>query len=113
MTSDLPDFRKVQHSYAMRIVHSVFSGSGGAALLWLIQYDDNHFRAIFDAGYFVLRPDQTGPSKSQWSTLKKKLKRRNRSIFIFRAHGEVDCRQARSARKGQKCLYLDFGFLRN
>ena len=113
MPSDLPQFRKVQHNYAMRIANSALAGGGGAALLRLIQYDDNHFRAIFDARYFALRPDQAAPSKSQWNTLKKKLKRRNRSIFVFRAHGEVDCRQAQSAPKGRKCLYLDFGFMRD
>ena len=111
MTSDLPAFRKVQHSYAMRIARSVFAGAGGAALLRLIHYDDNHFRAVFDARYFALQPEQTAPSKSQWNTLKKKLKRRNRSIFVFRAHGELDCQQAQSAREGRKCLYLDFGFM--
>ena len=113
MPGDLPAFRRVQHSYAMRIARSVFAGAGGAALLRLVRYEDHHFRAIFDAGYFTLRPEQTAPSKSQWNTLKKKLKRRDRRVFVFRAHGEIDCPQAQSSRKGRKCLYLDFGFMQD
>ncbi len=111
MRAELPPFRKVNRGYASRIIHSVLTGARGPALLRLIEYDDHHFRAIFAASYFQLAADRSAPSKSQWNTLKKKLKRRNRSIFVFRRYGEIDCSQVKL--KGQVCLYLDFGFLPN
>ncbi len=111
MPSDLPDFRKVKHSYAASIANSVLSGPRGAALLRLVEFEDNHFRAIFDQGYFQLQAGNSAPSKSQWSTLKKKFKRRNRSIFVFRAYGELPCRQVTRAHEGRTCLFLEFGFM--
>ena len=101
MTSDLPVFRKVKHSYSAEPRQlAVLSSPRGAALLRLIEFEDNHFRAIFDQSYFQLQDGKTAPSKSQWSTLKKKFKRRNRSIFVFRAHGELPCPQACARRQG-------------
>ncbi len=111
MTTDLPVFRKVKHSYAAGIANNVLSSPRGAAMLRLIEFEDHHFRAIFDQKYFQLQDGKTAPSKSQWSTLKKKFKRRNRSIFVFRAHGELPCKQVSRADKGRTCLFLDFGFM--
>ena len=50
--------------------------------------------------------DATEPSKSQWSTLKKQLKRRDHQIFVFKEYGTVPC----NAETDATCLYLDFGF---
>ena len=106
MSSDLPDFRKVMRSYAASIVSGALSGPRGSALLELREYEDRHYRVIFSLTYFELREGADVPSKSQWSTLKKKLKRRNRSIFVFREHGQIKCPDGSDA----ICLYLDFGF---
>ena len=111
MPNDLPPFQRVKRAYAASIVHGVLSGPGGSALLRLQDYADGHFRAIFSIRYFQLPEGQEAPSKSQWNTLKKRLKRRDRRIFVFRAYGEIDCRQVKRRRKGETCLYLDFGFL--
>ncbi len=111
MSTDLPVFRRVKHSYAAGIANNVLSSPRGAALLRLIEFEDNHYRAIFDQSYFQLQEGKAAPSKSQWSTLKKKFKRRNRSIFVFRAHGELPCKQVSRATKGRTCLFLDFGFM--
>ena len=108
MRDELPLFRKVKRSYASSLIHGVLSSPRGAALQQLIEYDDHHFRAVFAAEYFQLREGQPEPSKSQWNTLKKKIKRRNRSIFVFREQGKTDCGDGQSA---EPCLYLDFGFL--
>lgn len=113
MTTDLPVFRKVKHSYAAGIANTVLSSPRGAALLRLIEFEDHHYRAVFAQSYFELQDGKTAPSKSQWSTLKKKFKRRNRSIFVFRAHGALPCKQVMRAEKGRKCLFLDFGFMRD
>lgn len=111
MSAALPSFRKVKRSYAASMIHSALSGAGGSALLRLIEYDDHHFRAIFDLKHFQLPPDRERPSKSQWNTLKKRLKRRDRSIFIFRKYGKIDCKSAGKNLAANNCLYIDFGFL--
>ena len=110
MKNELPPFRRVKRAYAASLIHSVLAGPGGPALLKLQEFDDGHFRAVFSISYFQLAPAKARPSKSQWNTLKKRLKRRDRTIFVFRKYGEIDCR-AKQARRNDTCLYLDFGFL--
>ena len=111
MHTDLPTFRRVKNTYASTVIHGVLSGPRGSALLELIEFEDHHFRAIFSARYFQIALGNDLPSKSQWNTLKKKLKRRNRSIFVFREHGEIDCDSIGAAQPERICLFLDFGFL--
>lgn len=111
MHDELPPFRRVKRRYAASIIHSVLSGSRGSALLRLHEYEDGHFRAIFSETYFQLPAGRELPSKSQWNTLKKRLKRRDRSIFVFRDYGTIDCGSAGVSATGRSCLYLDFGFL--
>ena len=108
MQSEVPEFRAVKRAYAARLIHSALTNERGAALLELVEHDDRHFRAVFAASYFQPSAGRESPSKSQWSTLKKKLKRRDRSIFIFREHGKL---AAASADKSVR-YYLDFGFMR-
>jgi hypothetical protein len=111
MSNELPQFRKVKRRYAASIIHDTLSGPSGSALLQLLEFDDRHFRVVFDLKYFQLAVGNTLPSKSQWNTLKKKLKRRERSIFIFREYGRFDCRKHGITKTVETCLYLDFGFL--
>lgn len=108
MHSDLPDFRRVKKTYAAALMNSVLLGAGGPSLVRLIEFEDHHFRAIFKPSYFQLAEGADSPSKSQWNTLKKKMKRRNRSVFIYREYGQIACHDSASR---QACLYLDFGFL--
>jgi len=111
MDNDLPQFRKVKRSYAASLIHQALSGPRGAALLQLIEFEDNHFRAVFDISYFQLADGNILPSKSQWNSLKKRLKRRDRSIFIFREYGRIDCEAQGKHLAANICLYIDFGFL--
>ena len=111
MKGELPPFRRVKRRYAASIIQSVFAGPRGSALLKLQDFQDGHFRAIFSASHFLMADDGALPSRSQWNTLKKKLKRRDRTIFIFREYGELDCSAAGITRRGITCLYLDFAFL--
>lgn len=111
MSSELPAFRKVQRSYAAALVHGALSGPHGSSLLQLIEFDDHHFRVIFDIKQFQLAEGMQLPSKSQWNTLKKRLKRRDRTIFVFRQYGPIDCSSREKALAARTCLYLDFGFL--
>ncbi len=112
MTKGLPQFRKVKRSYAASIAHGALSSSRGAALLQLLEFEDHHFRAVFELKHFELGEGNTLPSKSQWNSLKKRLKRRDRTIFIFRAYGEIDC-GAPGKHLAATCLYIDFGFRLN
>lgn len=111
MSKALPEFRKVKRSYAAALVHGALSGPSGSALLQLIEFDDHHFRAIFDIKQFQLADGAQLPSKSQWNSLKKRLKRRDRSIFVFRQYGPIDCDSQGKKLAASTCLYLDFGFL--
>ncbi len=111
MRDDLPQFRKVKRRYAASIIHSALSGAQGSALLQLFEFDDHHFRAVFDTSYFQLADGNMMPSKSQWNSLKKRLKRRDRSIFIFRRYGRIDCGAEAKTQPANTCLYIDFGFL--
>lgn len=111
MRHELPEFQKVRRHFVADFINDALSGPRGACLIKLIEYDDHHFRAVFRRNYFELIGSADMPSKSQWNTLKKKLKRRNRRVFVFRDYGSVECSQYASVGPDQVCLYLDFGFL--
>lgn len=111
MSKDLPKFRKVKRSYAAALIHQALSGPRGAALLQLVEFDDHHYRAVFDLNHFQLAEGNQLPSKSQWNSLKKRLKRRDRSIFIFREYGRIDCESQGKSLAAKTCLYIDFGFM--
>lgn len=70
----------------------------------LVEYPDGHYRALFEAAYFVLPGGQSAPSKSQWNNLKKRMKRHEPLVFVFKEHGEV------ADKDGRQCCYVDFGF---
>ena len=111
MREELPKFQKVRQRYTAEFINGVLSGPRGACLLKLIEYDDHHYRAVFRQSFFELHDGAETPSKSQWNTLKKKLKRRDRRVFVFREYGPIDCSDYASSVAGQVCLYLDFGFM--
>ncbi|MDE2777328.1 MAG: hypothetical protein OXI77_15465 [Chloroflexota bacterium] len=111
MSNDLPPFRKVKRGYAASLIHQALSSPRGAALLQLVEFDDHHYRAVFNLNHFQLAEGKCLPSKSQWNTLKKRLKRRDRSIFIFRDYGQIDCKAHGKSPAAKTCLYIDFGFM--
>lgn len=76
-------------------------------LVQLLHYDDRHYRAIFHPDYFALQPGHEAPTRSQWNSLKKKFKRYDRSIFVFKETGETSCPDG-----PYRCYYIDFGFVR-
>lgn len=113
MHNDLPDFEKRKVHEVMPYITRILSSGNGSSLLKLIASDDGHFRAVFKSTYFVLQGDRTEPSKSQWSTLKKKMKRHDGRVFIFREYGKLDCEEVADntgANRDYDCYYLDFGF---
>ena len=106
MDYDLPEFDLKQAKRGgLPLANQIFTDN-----FITLNIDDNgRCRAIFKKSYFVLQGDNTEPSKSQWSTLKKKLKRHNRGVFVFKETGEIAC----SPESETMCYYLDFGFFKN
>jgi len=105
MDYDLPEFDKRPQHQVLPYVKQIYTGS----FLKLIEYDDGHWRIVFKSTYFVLQEGKTEPTKSQWSTLKKKMKRHNRGVFVFKETGSVDCEMSDA---DYDCYYVDFGFFR-
>jgi hypothetical protein len=101
--SDLPEFEKRSRNKTMTMMTAVFSSH----FVDLKQFEDGHFRVIFKSGVFTFAEEQTEPSNSQWSTLKKRLKRRDHQLFVFKDNGKTKC----PPESGEgDCYYLDFGF---
>ncbi len=98
---DLPRFTQRKRDSVMAYVSRVLTTRNIEAthLLKLIGFSDGHYRAIFRPDYFSSTP----PSKSQWNTLKKKMKRHDRRVFVFKTHGQTD----------DQNYYIDFGFFAN
>lgn len=102
---DLPEFEKREMYLVLPFAKQIF----GKNLIKLIPYDDGHYRAIFKPSYFTMADGQSNPSKSQWSTLKKKFKRHNKGVFLYRETGKIQCNDQNPADEPQ-CVYIDFGF---
>jgi hypothetical protein len=107
--SDLPEFRPrpvdTVTSYISNVLINV-QGSGETAFVRLMKYEDNSYRAVFRRTYFILPEGQAEPTKSQWNSLKKKMKRHDPRVFIFKEHGEIGCAEE----EPNGCYYIDFGF---
>lgn len=99
---ELPQFDQVPAGYATNYAQTVL----GSSLQAVLPQPKDYFRAIFDVGYFTIQPGNDKPSKSQWNTLKKRMKRINRGVFILREYGEI-------AYNGETRCYIDFGFLQD
>ena len=103
---DLPAFKERSRDLVMALVHRVLmldSHSDHSYLHELLEHDDRHYRVLFDPAYFVLQPGQPEPTKSQWSSLKKKFKRHDPNVFVFKEHGIIMA-------DGKRYSYMDFGF---
>ena len=100
---DLPEFKLRKFAGVMHYARRVFGVGDQSNLIDLIAYDDGHYRALFAPAYFVIQPGRSEPSKSQWNTLKKHMKRLDKQVFIFREHGQIQSKQG-------PCYYIDFGF---
>lgn len=96
----LPDLLTTHLDYATDYVETVF----GDDLIAVQPRPDNVHRALFEQGYFTIQPGNDKPSRSQWNTLKKRMKRVNRGVFILREYGETP-------HQGDTVCYIDFGFL--
>ncbi len=96
----LPDFRESKPDYAEQYAQTVF----GERLVAVVERPNNAFRAVFAPAYFTIQPGNDAPSRSQWSTLKKRMKRVNPGVFVFKDHGDT-------VYDDRHHYYVDFGFL--
>lgn len=103
----LPTFRPRARDQVLEFITEVMTlgpDSDTSYMNSLIEHGDGHYRVLFDPAYFVLPAGQTEPSKSQWNNLKKRMKRHEPLVFVFKEHGEA------IGAGGKRCFYLDFGF---
>ncbi len=100
---DLPNFRSASLEEARHFAQRGLSHGSLSHVHSLQSHIDGHFRVYFRLDYFTLAEDRTEPSKSQWSTLKKHLKRVNPQVFVFKETGQTEI-------EGETLYYLDFGF---
>ena len=103
---DLPPFKRRNRTEVAAFIAPLLISEQHpeeSALIDLLEYDDGHYRALFKPSYFVIKEGQTAPTKSQWNSLKKKLKRHEAAVFVFKEYGDVGTEEAQ--------YYLDFGFL--
>lgn len=117
MSADLPEFRPISAEQAHAYIARALSHKEDADETFLIDfvaYPDHHFRAIFRLAYFTLAEGSHTPSKSQWNTLKKRLKRIRSDVFIFKTHGYADCATGAEAAADPSiyCAYVDFAFFK-
>lgn len=103
---NLPDFKTLPQEQVESLLRRVLSHDSKGEVTHLREvhaYEDGHYRAVFNPAYFTLSPGQTEPTKSQWNGLKKKLKRHDPRVFIFKDHGMVPY-------GAERFCFLDIGF---
>lgn len=105
MMRDLPRFQVRDKARVEAFAKRVFShtNEGPTYLRGMVTFADGHYRAVFAPGFFTLAEGQTEVSRSQWSNLKKRLKRHDPRVFVFKEYGAAPWGD-------EACLYVDFGF---
>lgn len=98
-------FDKVHHFIATILTNKLVHDKTSLVELRLMA--DKHYRAIFHPSYFVLQDEHTEPTKSQWTTLKKRMKRVDPLVFVFKNHGEMPTADDPTG----KYYFIDFGFM--
>lgn len=104
---DLPKFRRHNYDHVLELATEVMTRHPDTDVSYLRRLDalpDGHYRLAFDLAYFITEDGE--PTKSQWNSLKKKLKRHDKAIFVFKEHGTI----AAGEQAGGTLGYLEFGF---
>ena len=106
---ELPRFTKQSSERVKHFAIQVFTHPSDPEKSYfqeLHEHEDKHFSVVFSLNYFE---NATIPTKSQWNSLKKKLKRHDKRLFIFKEHLIVKCDGGEDL---QRCGQIEFGFLR-
>lgn len=104
---ELPPFKRMGHTHIQRLLSEVFIHPRDLETSYfrrLVEFDDGHYGAVFDLDYFA---GAETPTKSQWNTLKKKLKRHDKRIFVLKEHGVTTCHEDAQE---LRCGVIEFGF---
>jgi hypothetical protein len=108
MSNDLPSLRFIAWERALAYAQEVFTNKQVASETLLLRLEKieatQHYRACFSPRYFVLSEGAQAPSKSQWNTLKKRMKRIHPRVFIFKGQDQTQLED------GTPCYTLEFGF---
>lgn len=98
---ELPVFQPQDFATVEELLLRVFTNhiADDTHLSTLIERADGSYRVLFNPTYFILQENHIAPTKSQWATLKKKLKRHDNRIFVFKDVGTIDNQ-----------YFLDFGY---
>lgn len=103
MSNPLPKFQSRPLGNVKTFMNRALTRGDNTSLRDVIAHKDGHFRVVFDKSYFALAEGAAEPTKSQWSTFKKHLKRMDAKLFVFKEHGTVSCGE-------DECYYVDIGF---
>src|SRR4051812_37069846 len=101
---DLPKFKAQKNEDVIEFITRVFTHPNKPEESYfrrLIEYEDGHYGAEFNLSYFI---STDVPTKSQWNSLKKKLRRHDKKTFVFKEHCIVPCDNTVS------CGLIEFGF---
>ena len=101
---DLPEFKAHKHEEVVMFITQVLTHPNKPEETYfrrLVEYEDGHYGAEFSLSYFA---STDIPTKSQWNSLKKKLKRHDKKAFVFKDYSIVPCADSVS------CGFVEFGF---
>jgi len=104
---ELPKFKREGRQVVERLLTQTFTHPNEPEVSYfrrLVEYEDGHYAAVFSLDYFV---DTDVPSKSQWNSLKKKLKRHDKRVFVFKEQQIVLCGDFDAE---PRCGQVEFGF---
>lgn len=104
---ELPKFKREGRQAVERLLIQVFTHPNEPEVSHfrrLVAYDDGHYAAVFSLGYFV---ETDVPTKSQWNSLKKKLKRHDKRVFVFKEQQIVLCEDFDTE---ARCGQVEFGY---
>lgn len=107
----LPKFRTHRLEYVEGFMREMLTShqSPQSHLRRVIVYEDGHYRALFDPAYFTLAEGDTEPTRSQWNSLKKKIKRHDPRVFLFKEHGTVTGVEGIET----PLFFVDFGYFQS
>jgi hypothetical protein len=107
LMKDLPEFRRFSHNYVIALATQIMTHPNQPDHSYfrrLVEYEDGHYAAVFGLEYFGASET---PTKSQWNSLKKKFKRHDKRIFVFKEHTLEGCG---SPDDDARCGAVEFGF---
>ena len=107
MMKELPHFKTHRHAEVIDFVTQVFIRPNQPEISYfvrLIDHSDGHYGIVFDLSYFA---SAEAPTKSQWNSVKKKLKRHDKQIFVFKDYSVMPCNGSGTEKQ---CGYIEFGY---